>query len=293
MINTKNVKDPESTGGSGIGLKPILSPGNHFVAIRGVELRKDKNWEKYGDKLILRLETSPVQGFKGLPIDKTKPELGNYQGQIGFVAYSRWGFADFTAPDGTTYTRIESLLVAIKTLCKELGILEWFDKADDKYPTIEDFVIGFNVDAPYKDIFFHVAIYGREYMNGTYINHDLYLPKFDRVLGKPFCLNKEKVITFYESTGIDRLKSKTESVTNQSHMVETKTETKSVPVDQPVRPKPSSQAEADFMNAGKTSTKEERDREFLASLERDEPTADPSQDIITDSNVTEKLPWEQ
>lgn len=293
MISTKNVKDPESVSGSGGGLKPILSAGNYFVAIRGIELRKDKNWEKYGDKLVLRLETEPIPGLKGLPLDKAKPELGTHTGQIGYVSYSRWGFSDYTAPDNSVFTRIDSLLVALKTICKELGILEWFDNANEKYATIEDFVVAFNLEAPYKNIFFHAALYGREYLNGTYLNQDLYFPKFDRVLGKPFSLNKEKVITFYESTGIERLTNKAAqtTATNTGIKLEPMDTSKvgKTSDDLPTKITPSSQAEANFLNDGKKA-ETQTNAEFLAELNSGNPPEETT-DIIT-GDPNEKMPWD-
>lgn len=216
-ISTKNTKTEEQTTSG--GLKPVISPSNETITILSIELKKDKNSERFGDKLVLKVMGPEREGFKGLLINKEKPELGHYKGQTGYVNYSRWGFKNDVTPQGTEVFREEALLKAIKNICDELKISDWFEKASDVYPTIyseqeegspkvEDFIKHFNETAPFKGIYFYACIYGREYTSNSYVNYDMFFPRFDRILGKPFSLHKDKVITFFESAGIERLKDK-------------------------------------------------------------------------------------
>ena len=172
MIGTKNIKVEEPT--TSANLKPVLSPGNHEVTILGVTLYSDVNAAKFGDKLQLRVVTRPLDNFKGFAIDKNNPALGNYKGQVGTISYGRWGFKDDVTPNGTVINREEEILKAIKTICDELKISAWFEEADSKYSTIEEFIKAFSAQAPFKDIYFHACIYGREYLSKLYINHDMY-----------------------------------------------------------------------------------------------------------------------
>lgn len=298
MISTKNVNTEQPVSGG--GLKPILSPGNHFLTIRGIELRKDKNWEKYGDKIVLRMETQPIEGLKGLALDKTKPELGTYAGQIGFVGYSKFGFVDHTADNGTVYVRVDGILSAIKTICEELKILDWFDKADGRFQTIEEFVAGFNNEAPYKGIFFYCAIYGREYLNGTYVNHDLYMPRADRTLGKPFSLSQEKVIKFFESAGIERLADKKGAGANTQNSASGSTlpegTGKATPLTEPAKVLNQTQAEIDFQKEGERvrAEKEKADNaQFLKEMNADNPAEESNQGIIENNSENPYMPWDE
>lgn len=308
-IPTKNIKTDE---GQTTGLKPILGPGNHTISILSIELFKDKNSEKWGDKLRLKVTTPPIEGFKGVAIDKTKPELGNHTGQIGFLNYSKWGFKDDIIPTGIEIFKQDELLKAIKNICDELK-LTWLDEADEKYNTMEELIVAFNTEAPFRGINFHACIYGKAFLNGTYLNYDLYLPRFDRLLGKPFNMNPEKVIKFFESAGIEPLKAKTDA-TNEEIIREISVSKKPVenetnaafleainaPVDhtyhtdmqsnsnQPVYPKVTSAAEAAFMGEGKSQINTEKisSTPFTDEIEKD---IESNTGIIENN---EKLPWE-
>lgn len=203
MISTKDIKTDEGSA----GLKSIIVPGNHTIEILSIELQKD---EKYGDKLVLKIaqKSNVPDGYKGIQIIKDKPESGNYPYPIGFLHYSRWNFKDDVTPMGFEISRVTEILKAIKSICEELKVGTWFEDVDSKYETIEEFVSEFNKAAPFKGISFYACINGREYMNGTYLNHQLFLPRPDKLLGKPFSINPEKVIKFFESTGIEKLKPK-------------------------------------------------------------------------------------
>ncbi len=300
MISTKNIKASENSGGNFV--KPILGPGNHKVTILSIELKPEKDRERFGDALVLRLMGPALEGFKGFAINKDKPEEGNYTGQVGWVNYSRWSFRDFVTESGFELSRDNDLLVAIKTICEELGIAKWFDDADGKYATVDALIEGFNKEAPFKGIEFEVCLYGREYSslsNGkSYINYQLFLPRQDRTLGKPFSRDKSKVITFFESAGIERLKPATTDTASktkdgainikQGSYENGKTVTAST--DGPTKITPSSQAEANFLNDGKKSVEQMNNAEFLADLQGDQKD-EPAQDIVVD-NSSEKLPWE-
>lgn len=268
----------------------VLRPGNHKLTIHSISLKKDK----FSEHLQMFVEGEPIAtpNFKGLLINKDEKEGPRYKGQVGYLKYSRYGFKDDTTPQGHQVFRDDELFRAIGLLCRGLGLQAWWDGVDGKYDTVDQLLEAFVKEAPYKGVWFHACVAGREYLNGTHLNYELYMPKPDRSLGLPYSLHPEKVIKYFESVHVERLKAGTKPSNDQSHMVETKSEAKTV--SEPVRTKPSSQAEADFMNAGKSTTKEERDREFLQSLEMEEPTSDSgAQDIVTNTDTDEGLPWEK
>lgn len=315
MISTKNITntEPENKG----FIKGIISPGNYLLKINKVTLKLEAKVE-FGVKLILSVETKPIEdsNFKGFSIDSTKPELGNYKGQIGNVAYSRWGMKDFLTNTGIQILKEEEILKAVKTICENLAISQWFEDADSRFPTIEDFIIGFNTEAPFKNIWATYCIAGRQYLSkdNKHINYELFLPNPDRLLGKAFHIKEDKVQKFFETNHIELLKPKIEGkgvadaianppATFTDKIVTTSTEsnedwlaTINAPVEQthgkdlqtnvnePVKITPSSQAEADFLNAGKTTSP-------ISDSILNDTKEDSTTDIITGND--NKLPWEQ
>lgn len=194
---------------AGTGIKPILSPGNYEIQIVNAELRKGD--AEFGDKFILVVETRPLPPpFKGLPKDKTDASKGNYLGQVGWVGLSRWGYKDAVTKAGFQIVRDDEMFRALGVLCRDigLGLLEWWDNQDGKHATVDSLYAQFEKDKPYLGIWFHACIAGKEYMNGQYLNHELFFNPEKRETGKPFSLNKDKVQKYFESTHLVRMEAK-------------------------------------------------------------------------------------
>lgn len=273
-VSTKNVSTEPSVNPDGY-IKSIMSPGNHRIKILTIELKPERDREKFGDKLVLKVETEEITipNFKGLLVDKEKPELGTYKGQVGFIAYSKWGFKDFESGP-ISALRDEELLRAIKIICEELKIVKWFDDADGKYETVDDLIIGFNKEAPFKDIYFHACIAGREYMNKEYLNYEMFFPREHRTLGRAFSSNADKVQKFFESMHIERMKPKADTAALAK--TETSTETK---------PKVENSEDA-------AREKELEELEKLsAEMNQETTTTESTSDIIVNTG-DEKMPWD-
>lgn len=284
-VSTKNVPDAPISNFTG----PILSPGNHKVKISSIELRPESDIVRFGEKLMLALETEPVNGpFKGLQIDRNDASKGNYAGQIGFVAYDKWGFKNSTFNNVEIF-RDDQVMSAIKNICRELNLMEWFDNADGKFETVNDFVIGFNAQAPFKNVYFTCCIAGREYKSkdGKHLNHELYFPREDRTLGKAFAINPDKVQKFFTSSHIEPLKESSAPATNSPGPASTTippggpaTNTNG---NEPTKITPTSQQEADFLSAGKQQeVKSETPNTDAINKDADAKAAPQ----------TEKYPWD-
>jgi len=175
-LSTKDVK----TGGG--GLPKTIAPGEHTLKINSAELKRFPFMEAdNGYYFILNVETKPVDGFEGFFIDKDDESLGRYAGQIGEVKTNRYYYKDGTTKSGVEISRDMELLKQLKNLCIATDSMQWFDDADGKYDTIEDFVKGFTEAAPFKDKWLKFTVAGKEFerKNG-YIGYDLFTPKLTR-----------------------------------------------------------------------------------------------------------------
>ena len=164
------------TEGGG-GLPKTITPGNHILKINSIVLENFKFIDG-AYHMILNVETEPIDGFEGFMIDKDNPDLGNHAGQIGRLKAGQYAFADGKTKSGIEIFRDKSLLMFMNTLCRNLGLSEWFTAQDDKHNTIEEFVDEFNETAPFKDIYMDFCVAGKEYESKSgYTNYDLWLPK--------------------------------------------------------------------------------------------------------------------
>lgn len=177
-LDTKGVK----IGG---GIPKILQPGNTTCKIVSVNLEEFK-FKEGGYHLILNMESEDLgPDFEGFFIDKDKPELGRYKGQVGKVKAGEWAFADSETKTGIKVSRDTEIMKCIKTLCVSMGIVKWFEDLND-IATIELLVEKFNKDKPFEGKFLRYCLAGKEYMNkGGYPNFELFLPKFSKT-GIPF-----------------------------------------------------------------------------------------------------------
>jgi len=161
----------------GGGMPKTIQPGNYTLTINNIYL-EDFKFIQGAKHLIMNVETEPIDGFEGFMIDKDNPEMGNHTGQIGRVKASQYAFADGKTKSGIEIFRDRSVLMFMNTLCKGLGLSEWFAAQDDKHNTIEEFVDAFNETAPFKDVYMDFCIAGKEYESKSgFTNYDLWLPK--------------------------------------------------------------------------------------------------------------------
>jgi hypothetical protein len=170
MISTKDVQATSSSP------KKTLNPGEHTVKINSVSL-ESVSYKAGAYHLILNVE-GPDMGtsFEGFLVDKDKPNGARYKGQIGKVKFGFYPFSDGETKTGIKISRDLSILRAIQQLCIAGSKLEWFEEADGKFATIEDFVKAANVVIA-DDSLFNMCINGKEYEKNGYINYDLFLPK--------------------------------------------------------------------------------------------------------------------
>ena len=207
-LSTKNVK----TGGEG-GLPKTIQPGNTTAKMHGIKLDQPPFMQaENGYFIILELEgPKPADDFEGFLVDKDNAEGPRFEGQVGRVKGSRWAFKDGTTKSGIAISRDEEIMKFIKNLCEALGCMDWWDAADEKHPTIEEFVEAFNTDAPFKGKEMKYCICGREYYNKEgYVNYDLYLPKFSKA-GIPFEATdskKNRILQFNAEEHIEKAEPK-------------------------------------------------------------------------------------
>jgi hypothetical protein len=201
-ISTKNIPT------SGTAVPKTLQPGNVVAKINDIILEAF-TFKEGAYHLILNLEgTDRGAEFEGFFINKDKPELGRYKGQVGKVKASEWAYADGETKSGIKIKRDTEILKFLSNLCKEVGT-DWLTKADGKYNTIEDFIKGFNQDKPFKDTWFNFCLGGKEYQNKEgYIAYDMFLPKYAKGTVPFEICDKEnsKIIKFNETEHIKKKK---------------------------------------------------------------------------------------
>ncbi len=197
MLNTKDM-----SAGSGRP-KPVMSPGNHKVKINSITFDKTP-YDSEAYNIMLHVETEPVTGdFEGFYRDINDQSKGRYEGQVGRVKASKWPYRDATTKSGIEISRDNEIMKVMKNLCENLKLTTWWKKVDQKYDTIEDFIEGFNNDAPYKDKYIHFCVCGKEYYNkSNYIAYDLHLPKYSKE-GIGFSKDSDKVLEFNADKHID------------------------------------------------------------------------------------------
>ncbi len=210
MITTKNIT-------SGGGTPKVIQPGVIECKINSITLDKVP-YKEGAYNISLNVESQPMgSDFEGFLIDKDNPDGGRYEGQIGRVRFSEWPYSDGETKTGIKISRDTEIVKAIQTICKETSSTNWLEAQDNLHETIEEFVMAFNNDKPFKDKFVKVCVAGKEYMNKAgYINFDLYLPRAGRGQVSIESLGKEsgKLIAFDSEAHIK--KAKTESVTSFS-----------------------------------------------------------------------------
>lgn len=175
-LGTKGVNDEAKEG-----TPKTLKPGNVSAKINNIKLEPVK-WKEGAYNIVLNLEGPDLGAdFEGFQIDKDRPELGKAKGQVGRVKSDKWPYSDGRTKSGIEINRDDEMLKFLKSLCRAIGKLDWFDAQDNKFDTIEDLFRQFDNDAPFKNVWMNWCICGKEYTGkGGYTNHDLYLPKSNK-----------------------------------------------------------------------------------------------------------------
>jgi len=181
-LSTKDVK----TGGD--FTPKNIEPGNVKAKMFQIELDQP-DFLKKDDAyfVVLHLETEKPNpefvGFHKVFGDESSP---TFDGQTAKVKASRWSYRDTTTNKGIEISRDQEIMKFLKNICEATGCLDWWNKMDNKIPTIEQFVEKFNEDKPFEGVFVNWCIGGRQYdkPNG-YKGWDLHLPKFSKA-GIPF-----------------------------------------------------------------------------------------------------------
>lgn len=173
MISTKNV------GGSGFTPK-TLQPGSQTIKVNSVSLGTVP-FSATGFTIDLQCEGPDLgETFEGFWIDKDNQAKGKHKGQVGRVRSSRYVYEDANV-NGKEIKRDDNIVRFLNNLADVTGCMDWMEKMDGKFETIEEFVKAFNNDAPFKDVYFNVVLGGKEYENSQgYTNFDLFIPKFTR-----------------------------------------------------------------------------------------------------------------
>jgi hypothetical protein len=209
MLSTKNIKSESEN------LGPIINPGIHKVKIN------DLTFEKTGYKvdgndaynITMHVETEPIGGdFQGFFIDSENKTGPRYEGQIGRVKFSRYGYVDKVLPSGVQINRDESVLKSMVLLAETLDIRHEVDEI--QADTIFEFM------KACREIFknskyFNACIGGREWMSNKtgYTNMGLHLVKYQRgKLSIEKCdAENSRLIEFDPDVHIERIEKKTVS----------------------------------------------------------------------------------
>lgn len=172
MLSTKNIP-------SGSGMSKSILPGAKVLKINAITLDK-VSYKEDAYHLTLHSETEPVEGLDGFLIDKDDASKGKFLGQIGRIKAGSYPFSDGLTKSGIKIERDRTILQFVKNISTELGFYEWFEAQDNKFSTIEEFILHLDASKPFKNIYFNAIVCGKEYEKNGYINFDLFFPRFDK-----------------------------------------------------------------------------------------------------------------
>jgi hypothetical protein len=174
-LSTKDIPD----AGNG-GTPKTLQPGNALIKINNIELRKEP-FEGDPYNIMLNCEGEDMgPEFQGFMLDKSRPELGAAKGQVGRVRAQMYTFSDRVGTNGKPINKNLEMLKWLKSFCKAMGKLQWFDAQDDRHATVQEFIDQMNLDKPYDEVWLNSCLAGKPYTNQQgFVNYDLYLPWFN------------------------------------------------------------------------------------------------------------------
>lgn len=163
---------------AGSSVSKIFNPGTHYCRI--AEIRLDAPPYKPESYFVVLTLVGLDRGddFVGMAIDKTRPELGNYKGQVATVKSGRYSFSDYTY-DGRQITRDEQIFRWVNNLAKQMGVLEKMNADNVEAETIEDYVAIVRRYLLNPELYGYFTIAGQEYFTEGYDrpNYRLFFPK--------------------------------------------------------------------------------------------------------------------
>jgi hypothetical protein len=200
---------------SSSGSNKIIQPGNSKCKINSVTL-ETVPYKEGAYHVCLHLETEPIkdEDFEGLLVDKDDPNGPRYEGQVARVKTSEWAYSDGTTKSGIKVSRNTEIVRVIENICKQTGASKWLEDHDNVFNTIEEFVIAFNNDKPFKDKYMNFCIGAREYVNKAgYNSFDMHLirPERGQLSFQSVDAGSVKVPTFDTDKHIKKAKSESVS----------------------------------------------------------------------------------
>lgn len=158
----------------------VLNPGEHYCRVVALGL-EPVPWNAEHFQLTFTLET-PAMGddFEGVDIDKTKPELGKYQGQIAWVKAGTFPFSTYTWKD-VTYDRDEQIFKWVNNFASQLGVFEAIQKANVGGDTIGSYIENIKPFLINPELYAYFNVNGREWWKPgqSRPNYNLFFPKYD------------------------------------------------------------------------------------------------------------------
>jgi len=163
---------------AGSNVPKILTPGTHFCRI--IEMKLDTppyDASAYSINLLLE-GTDRGDDFQGVAIDKNRPDLGTYRGQIANVRSGRYPFSTYTY-QGKEIQRDEQIFRWVNNLAKQMGVLDKMNSDGVEAETIEDYVAAVAKYLTDPELWGYFTIGGQEYFTDGYDkpNYRMFFPK--------------------------------------------------------------------------------------------------------------------
>lgn len=190
------------------GVSKIFDPGEHIVRI--LEMTFDiPNWDASARYIVLHLEGEPMgEDFEGLPVDKDRPELGNYAGQIARVKAMRYAFKDGEY-QGRPISRDKDIFNWLMGFAQKIGKYEQMQQVTRAFATIDEFFDFACTVLCDPNNWLRVTLGGREYAKDNgHTGTDLHFPKKEKD-SYPYTLASNTDLTHFlrfDERHIERLK---------------------------------------------------------------------------------------
>jgi hypothetical protein len=194
----------------GPSVPKTITVGTQVCKINSIKLEASP-FDKDAFFIYMAMESEPMgDDFEGFMIDKDNPSAGKFLGQVGRVKTNEYAYKDGQTKSGIKVSRDLEILRAVQAISRATGSMNWMEANNNKHETIEEYVIAFNNDAPFKDVFVKVTLGGREYFKDNYSKFDLFLvkPGKGQVNMEPATVAEElsKLVKFSEDLHIKRKK---------------------------------------------------------------------------------------
>jgi hypothetical protein len=163
---------------AGSSVPKILTPGTHYCRIMEIKLDTPPyDAEAYSINLLLE-GTDRGDEFQGVAIDKNRPELGTYRGQIANVRSGRYPFSTYEF-QGKTIQRDDQIFRWVNNLAKQMGVLDRMNADGLQADTIEEYVSAVAKYLTDPELWGYFTIGGQEYFQEGYDkpNYRMFFPK--------------------------------------------------------------------------------------------------------------------